>query len=67
MADVNNPTSQEDMFSSWEPTHSLVEDTFPGAEIAAVPCLPVLAVASLPLCLQVGGAGVQPASSHSKN
>ena len=32
--------------SSWEPAHSL-EDAFSGAEIAATPCLPALAVTSL--------------------
>ena len=38
------------MVSKWEPAHSLVEDAVSGAEIT--PCLPVLAVAHLPLCLQ---------------
>ena len=51
MADVNHLGSQEDMVSDWEP-HSLVADAISGAEIAAAPCLPALAVAGLPLCLQ---------------
>ena len=38
------------MDSNWEPAHSLVEDAISVAEIA--PCLPALAVAFLPLCLQ---------------
>ena len=42
------------MVSSWEPAQSLVEDAVSGAEIAAVPCLPALAVESLPLCLWAG-------------
>ena len=42
------------MVSSWEPAHSLVEDALSGAEIVASPCLPALAVISLPLCLHVG-------------
>ena len=41
------------MVSNWEPAHSLVEDAVSGAEIA--PCLPALAVVSLPLCLWQGG------------
>ena len=51
LADVNHPGSQEDVVSSWEPAHSLVEDALSGAEIVAAPCLPALAVTSLPLCL----------------
>ena len=51
LADVNHPGSQEDVVSSWEPAHSLVEDALSGAEIVASPCLPALAVTSLPLCL----------------
>ena len=41
------------MVSNWEPAHSLVENAISGAKIAL--CLPVLAVAHLPLCLQHGG------------
>ena len=37
------------MVSSWEPAHSLLEDAISEAEIAAAPCLPALAVASLTL------------------
>ena len=55
LADVSHPGSQEDVVSSWEPAHGLVEDAcISGAEIAAAPCLLALAVASLPLCLWVG-------------
>ena len=61
--DVNHPGSQEDVVSSWEPAHISVEDAISGAEIATVPCLPALAVTSLPLCLQAEGAGPRPASS----
>jgi len=50
LADVNHPGSQEDEFTNWEPSHSLVENTVSGAEIAAAPCLPALAVDHLPLC-----------------
>ena len=50
LADVNHTGSQEDLVSNWEPAHSLVEDAFSGAKIAL--CLPTLAVARLPLCLQ---------------
>ena len=42
----------EDLVSNWEPAHSLVEDAVSGSLIA--PCLPVLAVACLPLCLRRG-------------
>ena len=38
---------QEDVVSTWEPAHNLVEDAISGAKIAAAPCLPALA--SLPL------------------
>ena len=48
------PGSQEDLVSSWEPAHSLVEDVLSGAEIAAAPCLQALAVSSLLLCLCAG-------------
>ena len=40
LADVNHPGSQEDVLSSWEPAHSLVEDAISGAEIVAALCLP---------------------------
>ena len=46
------------MVSSWEPAHILVEDAISGAEIATVPCLPALAVASLPAPLPPGGEGL---------
>ena len=49
LADINRPGSQEDLVSNWEPAHNLVEDAISGAKIA--PCLPALAVTSLPLCL----------------
>ena len=52
LADINHPGSQEDLVSNWEPTHNLVEDAIPGVDIA--PCLPALAVACMPLCLQQG-------------
>ena len=51
LADVNCSGSQENVISSWEPAHSLVEDGVSGAEIAAAPFLPALAVTHLPLCL----------------
>ena len=51
LADINHPGSQEDVVSSWEPAHSLVEDAISGAEIVAAPCLLALAIPSLPLCL----------------
>ena len=53
---VNSTESQEDVVSSWELAHSLVED-------AAAPCLPVLAVVSLPLCLWAGRSRFTVASS----
>ena len=56
LTDVNHPGSQEDMVSSWEPAHSLVEDGVSGAETVAAPCLPALAVTSLSLCLWAGRA-----------
>ena len=56
LVDVNNSGSQEDMVSSWEPAHSLVED-------AAAPCLLVLTVAGLPFCLQVESDRLAVASS----
>ena len=62
LADVNHPGPQEDLVSNWEPAHSLVEDAISGAEIAS--WLPALAVAHLPLCLQLWeGASLQLASS----
>ena len=57
---VNCPGSQEDVISNSEPAHSLVEDAISGAEIAAASCLPALAVACLPVCLQQGGVYMQP-------
>ena len=50
LADINHPGSQEDVVSSWEPAHSLVEDAISGAEIVAAPCL-------LALALPLGGRG----------
>ena len=44
------------MVSNWHPAHSLVEDVVSGAEIAAAPYFPALAVTHLPLCLQGGRA-----------
>ena len=49
LADVNRPGSQEDLVSSWELAHSLIEDAISGVEIA--PCLLALAAARQPLCL----------------
>ena len=49
---VKCPGSQEDLVSNWEPARSLLEDAVSEAEIA--PCLPMLAVACLPLCLLQG-------------
>ena len=49
LAIVNQPGSQEDMDSNWEPAHSLVEDAVSGAEITAPPYLPALAITCLPL------------------
>ena len=40
------------MISKWEPVHCFVEDAGLRATIAAAPCLLVLAVSCLPLCLQ---------------
>ena len=40
------------MVSNWEPAHSLVEDGFSGAEIAAAPCFLGLVVTCLPFCLR---------------
>ena len=55
LADVSHPGSQEDVVSSWEPAHGLVEDAcISGAEIAAAPCLLALAVEKLSLCLPAG-------------
>ena len=54
LEDVNSPGSQEDVVSSWEPAHNLMEDAFSGAEILATPCLPTLAVTIKPLCLWAG-------------
>ena len=56
LVDVNRTDSQEDVVSSWELAHSLVED-------AAAPQLPALAVVSLPLCLWAGRSRVTAASS----
>ena len=63
LTDVNHSKSiQEDLVSNWEPAHSLVEDAISGVEIAS--WLPALAVAHLPLCLQLWeGASLQLASS----
>ena len=57
LADVTHPGLQEDLFSNWEPAHSLVEDAVSGAEIA--PYVPALAVACLPLCLWWGNGPVR--------
>ena len=54
LVDVSCPGSQEDLVSSWEPAHSLVEDALSGAEIA--PHLLALSVTCLPLCLWWGEA-----------
>ena len=52
LEDVNSPGSQEDVVSSWEPAHNLMEDALSGAEILATPCLPTRDVAIKPLCLR---------------
>ena len=49
---VNRPGSQEDVVSSWQPAHSLVDNAVSGVEFA--PHLLALAVTRLPLCLQAG-------------
>ena len=49
LADVNRPGSQEDMISSLEPGHSLMEDASLWGQDWA--CLPALGVTRLPLCL----------------
>ena len=54
LADMNHPASQEEVVSDWQPARSLVGDEASGAEIAVAPCLPLLAVTHLPLCLQRG-------------
>ena len=54
LADVIHPQSQEDVVSNWQPAHSLVEDVVSVTEIAAAPCLLILAVAHLPLCFREG-------------
>ena len=56
LADVNCPGSQEDLVRNWKPAHSLVGDVVSGAKIAS--CLLALAVAHLPLCLQLGNGQV---------
>ena len=55
--------SQEDVVSSWEPAHSLVEDAISEAEIVAAPCLLALAVTACPSASGWGGSGLQQASS----
>ena len=55
--EVNHPGSQEDVVSSWETAHSLVEDAFDGVEIVAAPCLPALA------CFSASGMGGASAAS----
>ena len=55
LADVNHPGSQEDVASNWEHAHSLVKDAGSGAEIAAAPCLPALALSHA--CLSASGEG----------
>ena len=54
LANVNHPGSQEDMVCDRQPAHTLAADAVSGAEIAAAPCLPFLAVTHLPLCLHGG-------------
>ena len=56
LAYVNHPGSQEDVISNWQPAYGVVEDAVPGSEIAAAPCLPLLAIAHLLLCLWGGRA-----------
>ena len=52
LVDVNGPGSQEDLVSTREPAHSLVDDATSGAKFAPLPL--ALAVARLPTCLQWG-------------
>ena len=54
LAHMSHPRSQEDMISDWQPSHSLAGDVVSGAEIAGSPCLLLLDVMHLPLCLQGG-------------
>ena len=63
LVDVNHPGSQEDMVSSWDPIHSLVEDAIYGPEIVAAPCLLALAVTACLSASGWGGSGLQWASS----
>ena len=49
--DLSCPGSQEDMGSGWLAAHSLAADVVSGAEIAAGPCLLILAVMCLPVFL----------------
>ena len=51
LADVSRLVSQEDVVSTWEPVHSLLENAVSGTEIEAAPCFPALAVTCLPLYL----------------
>ena len=68
LVDVNHSRSQEDMVSSWEPAHSLVEDAISGAKIGAAPCLRLWLSHTCLSTLVWGwgvreGASTQPASS----
>lgn len=50
LADVYCPGSQEDLFSNWQPAHSLLEDAVSGAEDCSGSLAFLLwAVAHLPL------------------
>ena len=61
--DVNHPESREDVVSSWEPIHSLVEDAIYRSQIAAAACLPALAVTACFSASGWGGSGPQLASN----
>ena len=54
LGDVIRPWSQEDLVSSCEPAHSLVEDDVSGAEIAPPPSPSSSGCTHLPLCLWQG-------------
>ena len=54
LVDVNVTGSQGVIVSNWQLAHSLVDDAVSGAEIAATPFLPALAISQLPLCFPGG-------------
>ena len=62
MVAVSHPGSQEDMVSSWEPAHCLMEDAISGTEIAAAPCSRLWLLQACLSVLRWGGAVMQQAS-----